>query len=88
MLRLDFCLYPDFILFHLENLLLRLLKLALLFLYIFQLILEEIELSFALSQFTVDSIDVINFGLSKPLNVFRLLNNYRAVYSRDSLVVH
>ena len=88
LLRLYFCLCPDSILFHLENLLLRLLKLALLFLDIFQLILEEIELFLALSQFTVDSIDVVNFGLSKSLNVFRLLDSYRAVYSRDSLVVH
>ena len=79
LLRLYFCLCPDSILFHLENLLLRLLKLALLFLDIFQLILEEIELFLALSQFTVDSIDVVNFGLSKSLNVFRLLDSYRAV---------
>jgi len=88
LLRLYFCLCPDSILFHLENLLLRLLKLALLFLEIFQLILEEIELFLALSQFTVDSIDVVNFGFSKSLNVFRLLDSYRAVYSRDSRAVH
>jgi hypothetical protein len=56
---LGFLLFSNFVLFDLEDSLLRLLELNLLFLDVFQLILKEIKLSFALGQFTVDPIDVV-----------------------------